>query len=121
MARIRRGLSWLAVVWLVCQAASFTAGPTMAALGLDVDECCRHLGPGQSCPMHHAREGDTTCKMRSACPRADFALISIGTTLGILTGSTDVVTVFVPGEAAPALEAFAPTRSDRPEAPPPRV
>src|SRR5262245_48325358 len=86
MRRIRRRLSWLIAGWLICQTASLTAAPIGTALGLGTDACCAGLGPGQTCPMHHSRAGDRTCKMRSACPRADFALVSLAGGVGVLPG-----------------------------------
>jgi hypothetical protein len=121
MLFIRRRLWWLIVAWLVCQAGSLSAAPTLAVFGRTVDECCEGLGPGQACPMHHpSREGDRTCKMRSACPRGDAALISMAGGLGVLPDLTDVVTPFGLGDsvAAPAIKAIAHATS--PESPPPR-
>ncbi len=98
-----------------------TAGtPALAAMGLDQDPCCEGVGPGQTCPMHQSRDGDRTCKMRSACPRADFALVTLLGSLGILPDPTDLVTAFDRGGAISSSTGFAPLRTDRPDAPPPR-
>jgi hypothetical protein len=121
MRVIRRRLSWLIVAWLVCQTASLTGSPTLAVLGHSEDACCDGLAPGQTCPMHgHSRQGDRTCKMRSACPRGDAALLSLAGGLGVLPDPTDVVTPFELGDSvgAPAHPALA--RASRPESPPPR-
>jgi hypothetical protein len=71
--------------------------------------------------MHHSRDDDGTCKMRSACPRADFALLSVIGGVGILPDSTDFVTAFDQSDSIPAFAADATLRSDRPDAPPPRA
>jgi hypothetical protein len=121
MSGIRRSLSWLAAAWLFGQAAMLAAAPVMTALNLDVDECCRHLGPGQTCPMHHPSAGDRTCKMRSACPRADFALVSIAGGAAILPGATDLVTNFEPGDGAASADESARSLARVPDPPPPRA
>src|SRR5262245_26765086 len=111
MRVIRRRLSWLIVAWLVCQAASLTAAPAMAVFD-SADPCCEGLGPGQTCPMHHpSRESDRTCKMRSACPTGDAALLSLAGGLGVLPGPTDVVTAFELGDSVAALPAPALARA----------
>src|SRR5262249_27616998 len=88
---------------------------------LDVDECCRHLGPGQTCPMHHPSAGDRTCKMRSACPRADFALVSVTGGVAILPGTTDLVTIFEPGDGASCADQSVRSLARVPHSPPLRT
>jgi hypothetical protein len=122
MGVIRRRLSWLIAGWLVCQIASATGAPVFAALGLDEDACCRGLAPGQTCPMHHhSRENDRTCKMRSACPRGETAILALAGGVGILPDATDVVTAFVLGEPVASPRPAPVTRTTRPESPPPRA
>jgi hypothetical protein len=59
---IRIRLVALAFVVLACQAAAFSAAPIALQCGAlsadaDLDECCRNLRPGQTCPMHHTTHG----------------------------------------------------------------
>jgi hypothetical protein len=117
---IRRRLSWLVAGWLACQAAMLAGAPALAAMGVDQDACCQGLAPGQTCPMHQSRAGDRTCKMRSECPRADFALISMLGGLGILPDTTDSVTTFEPGVIVAHRDRSHSANSSRPESPPPR-
>jgi hypothetical protein len=121
MGVIRRRLSWLIAGWLICQIASLAGAPVYAAFGLDEDACCRGLGPGQTCPMHHPRASDRTCKMRSACPRGETAVLALAGGVGVLPVATDVVMAFVVSEPVAAPRAAAITRTTRPEFPPPRA
>jgi hypothetical protein len=116
----RRRLSWLVAGCLACQMALLAGAPALAAMGLDQDACCQGLAPGQTCPMHQSRAGDRTCKMRSECPRADFALISLLGGLGILPDSTVCVTSFEPGDAVVHRDRSHTFHTRRPESPPPR-
>jgi hypothetical protein len=121
MLVVRRRLSWLIASWLVCQVAVIAGAPAFDALGIDQDPCCRGVAPGQTCPMHQTRAGDRTCKMRSDCPRPDFALISIISGAGILPGATHLVITFEAGTSIGGNPSLAVNRSDRPDAPPPRA
>jgi hypothetical protein len=126
MSVIRRRLSWMIGAWLCCQVAGFAAAP-FALCCPDVDApdqtpaCCRALGPGQTCPMHHGGHGDTTCKMRSACGRPDAALLTLAGGIGILPSATTSVTAFDPGAILTPITASAVLRSQPPESPPPRA
>ena len=74
MSLVRRRLSWLVGAWLLCQIANVAAAPltfccqNVATAG-DEEKCCPGLLPGQVCPMHHTKEGERTCKMRSVLRR----------------------------------------------------
>lgn len=84
MKRIRARLAAFAVALLVCQASAVTAAPVALCGGAmsaeDVDECCKNLGPGQTCPMHHKSHGSSehrgpawTC----LCSPSDAVLASL--------------------------------------------
>ena len=82
MPLVRRRLSWIIRVWLICQVAGLAAAPfalccASLASADQTPACCRGLSPGQTCPMHHGGEEDRTCKMRSACSRSDAALLTL--------------------------------------------
>jgi hypothetical protein len=92
MNPIRARLVACVVAVLACQAASISAAPVALCRGAlsadaDLDECCKDLGPGQTCPMHHKTHGapDTrgpawTC----LCSPSDAALASIVGVAGAL-------------------------------------
>ncbi len=44
--------------------------------------------------MHHMREGQRTCKMRSVCSNTDAALIALSGGLGDLPPATSIVSAF---------------------------
>jgi hypothetical protein len=71
--------------------------------------------------MHHTREGQRTCKMRSACSAADAALISLSGGLGDLPPATSSMSAFEPGAILATLASSAIVRAARPESPPPRA
>jgi hypothetical protein len=129
MPSVRRRLSWMIRVWLICQIAGFAAAPTALGCGganaVDVDEtpaCCRGLGPGETCPMHHSHDGsDTTCKMRSVCGRSDAALLTLAGGLGVLPSATISVTAFDPGAILGPIRVSTVLRPQPPEPPPPRA
>jgi hypothetical protein len=126
MRGVRRRLSWLICGWLLCQAAGMAASPfsawcDLAASADDETKCCPGLLPGQICPMHHTREGDRTCKMRSACGQTDPALFSLSGGVGLLPPPTPTVSAFDPGQPLDPLVATELLRAERPESPPPRA
>jgi hypothetical protein len=126
MPSVRRRLSWIIRVWLICQVAGLAAAPfalccASLASADQTPACCRGLSPGQTCPMHHGGEEDRTCKMRSACSRSDAALLTLAGGLGVLPTATTTVTAFDPGDVVSALSPSARLRTDRPESPPPRA
>jgi hypothetical protein len=127
MARVRRRLAWIVCAWLLSQAAGVAAAPfalccTSPPVAHDDEEkCCPGLLPGQMCPMHHTREGQRTCKMRSACANTDAALIALSGGLGDLPASTSFVSAFEPGAFVATLASSTMLRTSRPESPPPRA
>jgi hypothetical protein len=126
MSLVRRRLSWLVGVWLLCQIANLGAAPltfccqNVATAG-DEEKCCPGLLPGQVCPMHHIREGEPTCKMRSVCTGTDAALVALPGRLGAMPASTAAVSIFDLGDRGRLTPPSAIARTGRPESPPPRA
>jgi len=126
MPLVRRRLSWMIRAWLVCQIAGFAIAPTaLCCAGSDaadaIPECCRGVGPDETCPMHHGDDDDSTCKMRSVCFPSDTALIMLSGGVGVLPSATISVTGFGPGSILLPIRSVAVLRSDRPQSPPPRA
>jgi hypothetical protein len=126
MVFVRRHLSGLIGVWLVCQLAGVTAAPVTfcckdVPTSHDEADCCAGLLPGQLCPMHHTTAGKRECKMRNACGPSDAALMALAGSVGPLVSATPVVSAFELGETVCVLTATAILRADRPESPPPRA
>lgn len=126
MAHLRRRLSWLVGVWLLCQIANVAAAPVTfccqnVATAGDEEKCCPGLLPGQVCPMHHTKEGEKTCKMRNACAQSDAALVALAGALGVLPGTTPAVNAFELGDAPRLAPRSSIVHAYRPESPPPRA
>ena len=126
MSLVRRRLSWLVGAWLLCQIANVAAAPLTfccqnVATAEDEDACCPGLLPGQVCPMHHVKEGEPTCKMRSVCTGSDASIVELAGGLGAIPASTSVVNTFELGDVPRLAPQPAILRTDRPESPPPRV
>jgi hypothetical protein len=125
MSFVRRRLSWLVGVWLLCQIANVSAAPltfccqNVATVG-DDEKCCPGLLPGQICPMHHTKEGERTCKMRATCAGTDAALVALAGGLAAVPQPTVVVRPFALGGLLRVAQPSALLRTDRPESPPPR-
>jgi hypothetical protein len=125
MLGVRRRLSWAVGAWLLCQIANLSAAPLTfccqnVATSADDEECCPGLLPGQICPMHHTREGERTCTMRSSCVGTDASLVALAGGLGAMPQSTAVVSAFDLGALRRLTQPSALLRTDRPESPPPR-
>jgi len=127
MNLVRRRLSWIAFSWLLCQLTGMAAAPLVLccagaiAVNSDEDTCCTGLLPGQVCPMHHTRAGETTCKMRGACGHSDAALFSLSGGLGVVPPQpTSSVTAFAPREFVGPVAINLIVRAQSPDAPPPR-
>ena len=123
---VRRRLSWLIGLWLLCQAANLGAAPVTfscqnVASADDEEECCPGLLPGQVCPMHHAKKGERTCTMRSTCAQSDGALVALSVGIGALPPATPVVSAFDLGDLPRSTPRSAIVRAYRPESPPPRA
>ena len=126
MSSVRRRLSWLIGVWLLCQVANVAAAPLTfccqnVATADDEEKCCPGLLPGQVCPMHHTKEGVRTCKMRDACARTDAALVALAGGLGVLPPATAVVNTFDLGDLPRPAPRSAIVRAYRPDSLPPRA
>jgi hypothetical protein len=126
MSLVRRRLSWVVGVWLLCQIANVAAAPltfycqNVATAG-DDEKCCPGLLPGQICPMHHTKEGERTCKMRSVCTGTDASIIALAGGLGAIPGATAFENAFELGDLPRLTPRPAIVRTDRPESPPPRT
>jgi hypothetical protein len=127
MSFVRRHLAWIVCGWLAGQMAGLAAAPlalccqSAPAAHDDGQKCCPGLLLGQVCPMHHTREGDRTCKMRSACGPSDAALVALSGGLGVLPPATALVNAFALGDVLGAAAPSAIARAYRPESPPPRA
>src|SRR3954462_11306866 len=112
MSPVRRRLSWLIGAWLLCQIANLAAAPltfccqNVATVG-DDEKCCPGLLPGQVCPMHHTKEGERTCKMRSVCTGTDASMIALAGGPGAVPASAPFVNRFELGDS-PRLAAPSP-------------
>jgi hypothetical protein len=142
MNRVRAHLIACAIAVLVCQGAALSAAPVALCRGAlcrgalsadaDLDECCKNLGPGQTCPMHHKTHGasDTRGPFDGAqgrpawtclCSPSDAVLASIAGVAGALPEPVRVpaapvsVTTIIP-VASSTLEHQQP-----PISPPPRA
>lgn len=126
MSLVRRRLSWLIGIWLLCQIANVAAAPVMfscqnVATTEDEDECCPGLLPGQVCPMHHTKKSEPTCKMRAVCTGTDASVVALAGGLGAMPISTALVNIFDLGDLPRPAPRSALLRTDRPEFPPPRA
>jgi hypothetical protein len=126
MSLVRRRLSWMIGLWLLCQVANVAAAPLTfccqnVATADDEEKCCPGLLPGQVCPMHHHKEGVRTCKMRSVCTGTDASIVALAGGLGAMPIRTSVVSAFDIGDLPRLAPRLAILRSDRPESPPPRA
>ena len=129
MNLIRVRLVAYVVAVLVCQAAALSAAPLALCRGAmsaasDVDECCKNLGPGQTCPMHHQSHGSPATRGAAwtcSCSASDAVLASIIGLAGALPEPVRVPRVSV---CVTVIASMAPSILDRhhpPQYPPPRV
>jgi hypothetical protein len=125
-AHRRRRLSWAVGAWLLFQIANVAAAPVAfccqnVAIAGDDEKCCPGLLPGQVCPMHHTREGERTCKMRSVCTGSDASIVALAGGLGAVPVSTSLVNAFELGDLPRHAPRPAVLRTRRPDSPPPRA
>jgi hypothetical protein len=119
-----------AIALLVCQGAALAAAPVVvcrmeaAVAAGDENECCKHLGPGETCPMHHKprsaperREPAWKC----ICSPADAALLSLLGVAGTLPAPVLVPHADARIDLVAALTPSPVNRSQPPRAPPPRT
>jgi hypothetical protein len=129
MTAIRARLVGYAIAVLVCQAAALSAAPvalyrSAASTVEDLDKCCKNLGPGQTCPMHHKSHGSPenrgsawTC----LCSPSDAALASL---VGVSGALSEPVRVPQPSDQVAAVVSLSPPTLDHqqpPQYPPPRA
>jgi hypothetical protein len=92
MSLLRPRLVACAIAVLACQAAALSAAPVALCRGAlsadaDLDECCRNLEPGQTCPMHHRSHGSPESRgpaWTCLCSPSDAVLASIVGAAGAL-------------------------------------
>src|SRR5258708_1580630 len=127
MTSIRARLIACTIAVLVCQAAALSAAPVALCRGAmsaaeDLDECCKSLGPGQTCPMHHKthdaeRRGPAwTC----VCSPSDAVLAAL---VGVSGALSEPVRVPLPSDRTAVVVAASLSILDRqqpPQYPPPR-
>lgn len=87
--RIRRHLSWLVVLWLVCQGTTSVAAPF--ALCLEHSHAAGAAGD-PTCPLHqHGTSGDPTgTAFRCQCHLSDAALSALIIGTGLLPAGLSV-------------------------------
>ena len=130
MRTLRARVGACAIALLVCQGAALVAAPAVvcrmepAAATVDENECCKHLGPGETCPMHH-KAGAAPERREPAwkciCSPADTALLSLLGVAGTLPPPVLVPDAAAPTDVVAALTPSPVTRSQPPRAPPPRA
>jgi hypothetical protein len=112
---------------LIGQTAGLVSAPLALCYGTfaaeELDECCKNLAPGQTCPMHHKAHGDFrsgapawTCP----CGPSDAAVASVIGVAGVLprallTAASPVVVGAVASAVAPTLARQKPPISPPPE------
>jgi hypothetical protein len=127
MSRGRTFLRVLAGGWLALQLAaaigasiSMGVGAVAMPVGHHSSACCPGVAPGQTCPMHHTREGGRTCTMRGTCGAQDAVLLSLFSAVGL---ASPAPVAHAPDDVAlrtlPLAFALV-VRTELPESPPPR-
>lgn len=87
MRFVRRYMSWLLSVWLVCQVAALAAPVVLASAGPVEQLCTCPGGDHDTCPMHHGQpDGQGTAQSGVAACHApvDVALLSMAGGVGVL-------------------------------------
>ena len=130
MRSLRARIGVYAIALLVCQGSALVAAPVvvcrmeMAGGADEEDECSQHLGPGQTCPMHH-KPGKAPDRREPAwkcvCSPADTALLSLLGVAGTLPSPLLVAQLGVRVERVASLSSSPDDRSQPPRAPPPRA
>jgi hypothetical protein len=130
MHSIRKRLSCLATLWVVVQCAVIIGAPAVlpaTAAGADAACDCPAPAPGAECPMHHqpgshhgGPSDDTSrCSMRSALVPSS-AMLMASLTTGILPPSQTPQPLADLHEIVMVADSIFPSRSELPDAPPPR-
>ena len=117
MARIRRHVSWVVALWLICQVAMIAAAP-FAGCG---DHAHAQASMPADCDMHHHQagaEGDGA-SLRCQCQVQDAALASLILGTGLLPPEVVLADDTL---ARPSIDGdiSSPSRSDAPDTHPPR-
>ena len=130
MRSLRARIGVYAIALLVCQGAALLAAPVvvcrmeLAGGAGEEDECSKHLGPGQTCPMHH-KPGKAPDRREPAwkcvCSPADTALLSLLGVAGTLPSPLLVAQLGVRVERVASSSSSPDDRSQPPRAPPPRA
>ena len=125
MARLRRVLGRVAVVWLLGQVTTVTLAPALLWFGAGEEllECrCIH-GDHAICPMHHKSSSTSSrCSMRSATGDSAGLVAAFGGIGPMPSASAALVApaahprLFVPPDTSAR-----PSRPSPPEPPPPRA
>jgi hypothetical protein len=130
MRSVRARLGVYAIALLVCQGAALAVAPATACRMLaaeamdDGDECCKHLGPGQTCPMHRKSDGAPERRgpaWNCVCTPGDAALISLLGVSGTMSAPVTTIHAAVPVDAVVSPSSCLHDRSQPPRAPPPRA
>ncbi|MEQ1759941.1 MAG: hypothetical protein ABL986_16620 [Vicinamibacterales bacterium] len=108
MAGVRRRISLVALVWLLAHVSTLALSfvglcciPPSAVAAVEEDLCCKGLAPGQMCPMHKHRAGQSHGStpaspgtdgfaLRSGCDMATASLAAMMLDISLLP---DVVAV----------------------------
>jgi hypothetical protein len=116
MRTLRRGLSWMAGAWLICQVSALAAAP----IALAAVTCgCPLAGLGAACPMHRAATDAHECSLKNADAAPSAQLLSL--MVGLIPPPLPAAAIAATAEAVPAPLASIDSRSDRPDSPPPRA
>ena len=127
MSLLRRYVPWIIGGWLACQ----ITGTIGLAFGMSWDgprsaahheeHCTCPITSGQACPMHHTRDDDRSCKVRSAYTGSDVALSALAGGCGVLPPSSVAIDAFRSGTLVRLAARSVIGRALRPESPPPRA
>jgi hypothetical protein len=130
MNGFRTRLGAYAVALLVCQSAALLAAPAVvcrmdaAVVAEGESECCTHLGPGETCPMHHRSNGAPKPKgpsWKCVCVPGDAALLSLLGVSGTLPAPVPTIESSNGIQLIASLTSPLDERAETPRAPPPRA
>ena len=127
MSPIRLRLIAYAIAVLACQGAALSAAPLALCRGVlsetDLDECCKNLAPGQTCPMHHTTHGAERRAPGWACVCSPSDVI-IASIVGVSGALPEPIHVSDPAPPITIIAMASPTTLDHhepPQYPPPRA
>jgi hypothetical protein len=117
MRVFRRGLSWMAAAWLICQVGALAAAPIALASAV----CgCPLAGLGAACPMHRAHTDAHECVVMNADTVSAAPLVSLMGTIGLVPSPIPEPMIAAASEAVVPASADVDSRSERPDSPPPK-